>query len=300
MSKSKTTSRSIATVRLPRMTASALVSLIVSLGTAFRESRDAQVRASKVRAANAPHRRPKGDEPLAVPVSISASVSSCARRLGEACDTLEEAVQRSMDRPDRTTLRRLARRYASRWRALRAFVSAFDDLDPAEGCDPVALRAAAERVFGKKPSLAFVRSNNRASWATGRQKLALVESAGLAEHVKALGGGLVLAQLRAEHDAFGAALGVTGVRRANPPAAVAASMEQARALVCEYVVKVSALEDAEVVGSAELVATLLAPIDALRQERRAPAKDGAPRDVPTPATPPNAPPAEAPRPTGTG
>jgi len=266
------TYRSIANLRLPSMTATALVALIVTLRTVFHDARSAQVRASKARAANSPSRKGKDDESPAVPVAIPPGVVTCMKRLTAVCASLEREVQSASARPDRRTLRRIARRYGASWRALRAFVSAYFELEAAGGIDATALRAAHDAVFGGKRSQMFLRADDEEMWSQGRQKLALVESKGLAAQVVSLGGEGIVAHLRATHDAFGAALGLTDVKPATEPRNVRNTMALARAAVDEYLVKVAAMIDAEVPGSAELANVLVTPIFAACESRRAESK----------------------------
>jgi hypothetical protein len=139
-----------------------------------------------------------------------------------------------------------------------------------------------------------------------------VESDGLAEEVTALGGGVIVARLKACHEALGDALGVTAVKRARGPRNVGAIMTQAREVIEDYAIKVAAMIDEDVPGSAELVAALTAPLAALprststktsAQEERAEntvTKPAAPAPAPTPAPAPVATPAEPLKPTGTG
>jgi hypothetical protein len=136
--------------------------------------------------------------------------------------------------------------------------------------------------------------------------------------VSALGGGLVLAQLKAEHAAYGAALGVTQARSVSAPRDVAGLVAQARAVLGDYGLKVTAMVDAEVAGSAELAAMLLAPVEEVARGRRASSRSAARKAAPStpvanpapatspvdaPATPvdaPAAPTTDVLRPTGTG
>lgn len=274
------TYRSIANVRLPSMTATALVALMVVLRTVLHDARNAQVRASKARAANGSSRKGKDDESPALPVSIPPGVVSCMKRMTTVCADLEREVQAASAKPDRRTLRRLARRYGASWRALRAFVSAYFELEAAGGIDATALRAAHDVVFGGKRSQLFLRADDEEMWTQGRQKLALVESKGLAAQIASLGGEGIVAHLRSTHDAFGAALGLTDVKPAAEPRNVRNTMALARAAVDEYAVKVAAMIDAEVPGSAELASVLVAPIFAACASRRAEPKTATEEEAP--------------------
>lgn len=300
------------------MTATALVALMVVLRTVLHDARNAQVRASKARAANGASRKVKDDESAAVPVAIPAGVVACMKRMTSVCVALEREVQSVSVKPDRQTLRRIARRYGASWRALRAFVSAFFELEAAGAIDATALRAAHEAVFGGKRSQMFLRADDQEMWTQGRQKLALVESKGLAAQVTSLGGEEIVAHLRATHDAFGAALGLTDVKPVAEPRNVRSTMALARAEVDEYLVKVAAMIDAEVPGSAELASALVAPIFAACESRRAETRgtteeaddvdDAVSKlEAPAPVAPPvaapvvtPASPAEPLKPTGTG
>jgi hypothetical protein len=309
---------SLTNVRFPTMSAVTWIALLMSVRTVAQEARAAQVRASRASAANTARPRRKDEDPPAVPVAIPSGVSACVRRMGDLCESLERACEDTGAAAGRRALRRIARRYALRWQALRAFVGVFAGLDASEGFDPSALRALIEKVFGAKRSLAFLKGTDRAVWTAGRQLLARLESSGLGERVSALGGGLVLAQLKAEHAAYGAALGVTQARPVSVPRNVAGLVAQARAVLGDYVLKVTAMVDAEVAGSAELAAMLLAPIEEVARGQRASSRSAARKAAPStpvanpaPATPPVAAPAmpvaapAAPttdvlRPTGTG
>lgn len=313
-------SRSIDHARLPQMSATALVVLMVALRTALHDARAAQVRASKARAANSASRKGREEEVASVPVAIAPGVTTCMKRMTAVCERLEHDVQAASRKPDRETLRLAVQRYRTCWRALRSFVDAFGALEAGEEFNPSALRAASKVVFGGKRPMTFVREAEREMWSKGRQKLALVESHGLAAEVTALGGGVILARLHAQHDALGAALGVTEVKRASEPRGLSATMAQARALVSEYAIKVAAMIDEEVPGSAELAAQLTAPVAELRKNTRRATKRAAgenptnptektepraPAPVAEPVVVPVAPPEAAPtepalKPTGTG
>lgn len=312
-------SRSIDLARLPQMSATTLVVLMVALRTVLHDARAAQVRSSKARAANSTSRKSREEEVAAVPVAIAPGVTACMKRMTAVCERLEHDVRAASAKPDRETLRLAVQRYRACWRALRSFVDAFSALEAGDGFDPSALRAASKAVFGGKRPMTFVREAEREMWSKGRQKLALIESQGLAAEVTALGGGVILARLNAQHVALGAALGVTEVKRASEPSGLSATMTQARALVSEYAIKVAAMIDEEIPGSAELAAALTTPLTELRKNtRRAPKRASketatnssekiAPRapapvveTVAVPVTPPVAAPAELLKPTGTG
>lgn len=308
------TSQSIVQKKLPSMTATALIVLLVALRTEYHDARAAQVRASKARVANGASRKGKVEETPAVPVAIPPGVASCMKRLTGVCERLEREVQGASVAPDRQTLRRVARRYKLCWRSLRAFVNAFIELDAGSDFDPTALRAAAKTVLGGTRPLAFLREDDREVWSKGRQKLARVESDGLAAEVTALGGGVIVARLKACQDAFGDLLGVTAVKRERGTHDVGATMTQARELIQDYAIKVAAMIDEDVPGSAELAATLSAPIAALGTNKTATPKPAAQKDpaentvtkpatpapVPAPAPAPLVTPAEPLKPTGTG
>ena len=310
------TSRSIVQKKLPPMTATALVVLLVALRTEYHDARAAQVRASKAHAANGASRKGKAEEAPAVPVAIPQGVASCMKRLTGVCERLEREVQGTSASPDRQSLRRLARRYKVCWRSLRAFVDGFVELEAGEDFDPTALRAASKTVLGGTRPLMFLRADDREMWSQVRQKLALVESDGLAEEVTALGGGVIVARLKACHEALGDALGVTAVKRARGPRNVGAIMTQAREVIEDYAIKVAAMIDEDVPGSAELAAALSAPVAALganktakpqRAAQKEPAENTVtkpvaptPAPAPAPVPAPVAAPAEPLKPTGTG
>ena len=262
----KTSGSSPATaLRLPKMSLSALIALILSLCATYEQALAGQVSASQKRAANAPGRKRKDDETAAVPVAIPSGVLGAMRKLTATGARLEDEARVTRDPAANRELRRAAERYVRRWGALRSFVEAFTNLEAEEDFDPEVLRAVSVRVFGEKQELVFLQGTDRDRWTAGRQKLALVEREGLAELVTALGGGRILAQLRRAHDAYGAAAGVTV---AHEPAVIRDArpvMREARAAVGDYALKVSAMVDDATPGSAELAATLLAPIDAARQ-----------------------------------
>ena len=310
---------SLTKVRIPKMSAVTLIALFMSVRSTVQEARAAQVRASKESAANTPRAKRKDEDTPKVPVAIPSGVNACVRRMNDLGESLEQAIADTGSGVNRRALRRIARRYKLRWQGLRAFVGVFTELDPSEDFDPVALRTSVEKVFGTKRSLAFLKGTDRAVWTAGRQHLALVESSGLAAQAGELGGGLVLAQLTAEHAAYGAALGVTRARPVNAPRNVAELVAQARAALGDYVLKVTAMVDAEVPGTAELAATLLAPVEEVARGRSASSRNSSrkaeTKEPPTPATPPVVAPVVAPaapvtapvtptkdelRPTGTG
>jgi hypothetical protein len=128
------------------MSAATVIALLMSVRTAAQEARAAQVRASRERAANTTRPRRKDEDTPAVPVAIPSAVSACVRRLNELCESLERAREDTGVALNRQALRRIARRYALRWQALRAFVGVFAGLDASEGFDPSALRAREVRV----------------------------------------------------------------------------------------------------------------------------------------------------------
>ena len=311
--------QSLAKVRLPKMSAATVIALLMSVRAAAQEARAAQVRASKESAANTTRSKRKDEDAPKVPVAIPSGVNACVRRMNDLGESLEQALADTGSGVNRRALRRIARRYKTRWQALRAFVGVFTGLDASEAFDPAPLHASVEKVFGTKRSLAFLKGTDRAIWTAGRQRLTLVESSGLAELVNEIGGGLVLAQLTAEHTAYGAALGVTRARPVSAPRNVAELVAQARAALSDYVLKVTAMVDAEVPGTAELAATLLAPVEEVARGRSASSRNSSrkveakePAKPPTPVTPPVVapvtPPVVAPvaptkdelRPTGTG
>lgn len=258
-------SSSITALRLPKMSLSALIALVLSLCATYEQALAGQVSASKARAANAPGKKRKADESASVPVAIPSGVTGSMRKLTAVGARLESEARVTRDRAASREVRRVAKRYAQRWGALRSFVAAFTPLDAEEDFDPEALRAATVRVFGEQQELAFLRGKDRDRWTAGRQKLALVESEGLAELVTVLGGGRILAQLRREHGRYGAALGVTVAREPVVTRDAGPVMREARAVVSEYALKVCAMVDDETPGSAELAAALLAPIERARE-----------------------------------
>jgi hypothetical protein len=273
-------SGSFTALRLPKMSLSALIALIVSLCATYEQALAGQVSASKNRAANTPGRKRKDDETAAIPVAIPSGVMGAMRKLTDTGARLESEARVTRDPAANRELRRAALRYVKRWGALRSFVDAFSALEADGDFDPETLRAAMVRVFGEKRELAFLRGKDRDRWTAGRQKLALVEREGLAELVTGLGGGRILAQLRREHDAYGAASGVTVARGIDATRDARPVMREARAAVGDYALKVSAMADDATPGSAELVATLLAPIESARQGAPKRAKTKAKAAVP--------------------
>lgn len=297
------TSRSMTRVKLPPMTAAILMALLTSLRAAWQEAHAQQARASKAQAANASTRKRGAEEgSVAVPVAFPEGVTRCARKLATTCTALERALAaKRSPGVNRAGLRALAQRYALRWQALRAFVTAFEHLDARDDFDPTSLRAAADAALGAKRSLEFTRGAARKAWANGQLTLANVTSKGLDAEVTALGGARVVAQLRETHAALGAALSVTTSQSPTEAPDVAALVQKARTLVADYALKVNAMIDEEVAGSAELAAMLLRPIDALRGQSpratKAVTPPGATHEGATPAH--TAEPMPAPR-TGTG
>jgi hypothetical protein len=138
--------------------------------------------------------------------------------------------------------------------------------------------------------LEFTQIAFKLEWAESQTRLDYIHDKGLEAKFTALGGGDFLKTIRAKHDAYGKALGLTKAKVAAPSApSLREPLEAFLAALRSYVVRVSDHIDEDAPETAELAQQLLAPLS----EWRTPA-GSAPSSGDEPAAP--SPPADKPKP----
>lgn len=296
-------------VTLPRMGAAETVTMILALMTALHARTGAHGHNVKPLKA--------GKDAAPAQPAVPTAVTSAAARLDHAEKQLSASCAQSVlcsSAKVSATANRAQRRARFNacqraWSAVNAQLQAwstakvFDTLSPAQ-------RAAVERVFPDGASIEL-KGRGRSLWGLGAAKLAQFDAAGLGAVFEALGGAHVMNHLRSEHNALGAAFGVSTPLAAGNAAKSApdtlAVLTTALDAMRRYVLAVYAMIDPDVPATAELAEALLAPLlDAAAQPRKTVtrAKTAKAQQPATPVTPVTHTPANdvapAQRATGTG
>ena len=137
-------------------------------------------------------------------------------------------------------------------------------------------------IFGDA-GLGFLKLKAKLEWAQVEVRLKRFDDRTLAADLAAIGGTPFLTHLRATHETYGAAAGVTQVARVAETAKVRAAFDALTAAVRRYVVRVSSSVDEASPRSEARADALLAP---LTNWVSAPVtKAAAPAPVDAPATP---------------
>ncbi len=297
-------------VTLPRLNAADAIALVLALGTALDLAQSEQAAVSEGQAANSRGRRQaEAPVPTALPVAIPANISACVARLRGSCERLE-AARKGDATPSATAPKRRSRKvifaaYQRAWTAARSQVGVWREAGMFAAL-PAAQREALDAVFPDGGGAEGLTGSARRVWTAGRDLLATARGRGVFATFASLRSAEVLSHVVALHDELGAELGVTAKtrRRGGTSGNVAPALGEVQSGLREYVIKVSAMVEGDVPGSAVVAEALLAPFGEFSRaaparstktvvtpQPVAPAKPAAPRDViETPVL----------RPTGTG
>lgn len=178
-------------IRLPRLSARTGVALCMQLETAARPW--------------------LADEPPADSPALPAALKRAYARMSAHRAALEDALQQSTAAsPIPPQSRVEADRALDRaWSAFYGWLTAWARLAP-EGELPVAsdeIKNLRARIFDD--GLQFTRLPYAIEWVESRKRLALIDEAGRAEAIAALGGAPFLDRLQASHARYGVVLGIT-------------------------------------------------------------------------------------------
>lgn len=198
----------------------------------------------------------------ALPVSAPAPVKRAGKRLRTSTLALQAAWRKAREVPPPPVDRRAAdHRLDVAWSATDRRLGAYADLP--ETC-PAAKRSAEIRHKLFPDGLSFVNLPHDQEWAESDRLLAEIKADKLESDLDQLAGPDFLKEVRAAHEAFGVAFGITKAEAPPPDVAlVAGPLRDLQAEVRSYALQVSAAADDDP-GFAEAARAALAPIDRAR------------------------------------
>lgn len=196
-----------------------------------------------------------------VPKGSSTAVRKAATTVEETLAKLETKWTLQVVPLSRTDTRPLASRVGNAWKAIRDRLVAYTAL-PENNADRV--RAVAINGVLFPDGLAFLQLAFNREHAESERRIRLIDERGLAKDLAKLVGESFLGTLRAAHEAFGAALGIT--QATSIPAAPVVVVELLRELldaISNYALQLLALAS-DHPEKREAIAIALVPIDEFR------------------------------------
>lgn len=276
-------------VVLPRMNAADAITIALALKTALRTAQT-DAKPNEEAAANAKGKRREADAKSAPAPVIAANVPSCMTRLETCCEALSSANRKGSTTPvvtrSGTSTKSLLGGYKRAWSAVRSQVNVWRETGTIARLSEEQ-RDAVDQTFPAGGDAQKLTGAARRVWVWGRDTLASIKSHGLDEAFASLGAQDVLAHVQKLHTQLAASLGVTVVSRSSSTSGgdVGGALADVQATLREYVIKVHAMVDPAVPGSAELAETLLKPLSSFQPTVRSSPAKATPKTVPAKPAP---------------
>lgn len=216
------------------------------------------------------------------PKAATQPVRRAAGRLREAVVGLQQGWRQQLAAGvvSRSTPKEVDNRVDRGFRALAMRLEALTILSSHAGPDVETATRAYQRLFSGR--LRFLNMAHRQQWAHCDRVLAtLRDDAALAADVERLAGKVVLAEVRAAQEAYGAVLGITSAKESDEPVPLAEPLEAVREAIVAYAIQIVAMQ-ADDPSRRPAARKALAPIDEVRAAQATHARRP---DAPAPAAP---------------